>query len=216
MGQGPADPYQAPNQAQYQPPYGAPYVAPNEPPYQTPYQGPFVPPAYTGRGSSGSARVLAAARADWGGDPDAVGLLILLHQFDWFSGRIFEFSWPILLIGLGVWLIVRRLSETKGSSQENSKEGNHESLHSNSPIACAGILAVGWRDCTAGRGQCFELGPVLPLFLILAGVLLLAERAAWRRRGILLMRALRGKAQRQARTGRAANAGHRDRAARTA
>jgi putative Mn2+ efflux pump MntP len=53
----------------------------------------------------------------------AVGLLILLHQFDWFSGRIFEFSWPILLIGLGVWLMVRRLSETKGSSQQNSKEG---------------------------------------------------------------------------------------------
>jgi putative Mn2+ efflux pump MntP len=53
----------------------------------------------------------------------ALGLLFLLHQVDWFSGRIFEFSWPILLIGLGVWLIVRRLNETKGNSQENSKEG---------------------------------------------------------------------------------------------
>jgi putative Mn2+ efflux pump MntP len=53
----------------------------------------------------------------------ALGLLILLHQLDWFSGRIFEYSWPVVLIGLGVWLMVRRLSETKGSSQENSKEG---------------------------------------------------------------------------------------------
>ena len=124
MGQGPADPYQAPNQAQYQPPYGAPYVAPNEPPYQTPYQGPFVPPAYTGPGVPPVPPVFWRRREPIGAVIlIAVGLLILLHQFDWFSGRIFEFSWPILLIGLGVWLIVRRLSETKGSSQENSKEG---------------------------------------------------------------------------------------------
>jgi hypothetical protein len=104
---GTAATYQAPNQAQYQPPYEAPF--------QTPYQGPFVPPVppvFWRRREPIGAVILIA-----------VGLLILLHQFDWFSGRIFEFSWPILLIGLGVWLMVRRLSETKGSSQQNSKEG---------------------------------------------------------------------------------------------
>ena len=51
----------------------------------------------------------------------ALGVLFLLGQFDWFSGRVFEFSWPLLLIGLGVWLIVRRLQETKGSSQGGPK-----------------------------------------------------------------------------------------------
>jgi putative Mn2+ efflux pump MntP len=53
----------------------------------------------------------------------ALGVLFLLGHFDWFSGRVLEFTWPILLIGLGVWLIVRRLSETKGSSQANSQGG---------------------------------------------------------------------------------------------
>ena len=123
-GTGPAGSYQPPNQAQYQPPYGVPYGAPNEAPYQTPYQGPYVPPGYTGPGVPPVPPVFWRRREPIGAVIlIALGLLILLHQVDWFSGRIFEFSWPILIIGLGVWLIVRRLNETKGSSQENSKEG---------------------------------------------------------------------------------------------
>jgi hypothetical protein len=39
----------------------------------------------------------------------ALGVLFLLGQFDWFSWHWFHFSWPLLLIGLGVWQIVRRL-----------------------------------------------------------------------------------------------------------
>jgi len=116
VGTVPADPYQAPNQAQYQPP--------NEVPYQTPYQGPYVPPGYAGPGVPPVPPVFWRRREPIGAVIlIALGLLILLHQFDWFSGRVFEFSWPVLLIGLGVWLMVRRLSETKGNSQENSKEG---------------------------------------------------------------------------------------------
>jgi len=40
-----------------------------------------------------------------------MGLLFLLGQFDWFNGRMFEFTWPVLLIGLGGWLIVRRMHD---------------------------------------------------------------------------------------------------------
>jgi hypothetical protein len=39
----------------------------------------------------------------------ALGVLFLLGQFDWFSWHWFHFSWPLVLIGLGVWMIVRRL-----------------------------------------------------------------------------------------------------------
>jgi hypothetical protein len=46
-----------------------------------------------------------------------LGLLFLLGQLDIFSGRVLEFAWPVLLIGLGVWLIVRRLGETQGGSK---------------------------------------------------------------------------------------------------
>ena len=48
---------------------------------------------------------------------DHLGLLFLLGQLDIFSGRLIEFTWPVLLIGLGVWLIVRRLGESQGGSK---------------------------------------------------------------------------------------------------
>jgi hypothetical protein len=43
--------------------------------------------------------------------------LFLLGQLDFFNGRLFEYTWPLLLIGLGVWLIVRRLGETQGGQK---------------------------------------------------------------------------------------------------
>jgi hypothetical protein len=46
-----------------------------------------------------------------------LGLLFLLGQLDIFSGRLVEFTWPVLLIGLGAWLIVRRLGESQGGSK---------------------------------------------------------------------------------------------------
>jgi uncharacterized membrane protein len=68
-------------------------------------------------------------------------------------------------------------------------------------LLLVGVIALLDEANVLSWGQCW------PLFLILAGVLLLAERAA-------LATAARPNARRG--TGRAANAGHRDRAARTA
>ena len=42
-----------------------------------------------------------------------LGLMFLIGQLDDIGGRIFEFTWPLLLIGLGVWLIVRRMGEIR-------------------------------------------------------------------------------------------------------
>jgi hypothetical protein len=44
----------------------------------------------------------------------ALGALFLLGQLDVFHGRLIEYSWPVFLIGLGVWLVVRRLGESQG------------------------------------------------------------------------------------------------------
>ena len=110
-------PNQAPNQAQYEPPY--------QTPYQTPYQGPNVPPGYAGPDFPPVPPVYWRRKEPIGAIIlIALGVLFLLGHFDWFSGRVFEFTWPILLIGLGVWLMVRRLSETKASSQGNSRTGS--------------------------------------------------------------------------------------------
>jgi hypothetical protein len=43
--------------------------------------------------------------------------LFLLGQLDWFSSRVFEYIWPLGLIALGAWLIVRRISDSKGVSK---------------------------------------------------------------------------------------------------
>jgi putative Mn2+ efflux pump MntP len=47
----------------------------------------------------------------------AIGMLFLLSQLDIFHGRLIEFIWPVFLIGIGAWLIVRRLGETQGGSK---------------------------------------------------------------------------------------------------
>jgi len=44
----------------------------------------------------------------------ALGILLLLGQFDLLSGRVFEVSWPLMLIALGIFLIVRRMQGSQG------------------------------------------------------------------------------------------------------
>jgi TM2 domain-containing membrane protein YozV len=125
-GAGPAGTDQTPDQAQYQPPYDVPF----QPTYQgsnvgsnmCSNQDPNVPPGYAGPGFPPVPSVYWRRKEPIGAIVlIALGLLFLLGHFDWFSGRMFEFTWPVLLIGLGVWLIVRRLSETKRISEGNSQ-----------------------------------------------------------------------------------------------
>lgn len=104
----PSGSYKAANQAASQAPYQAPYQGP----YQTPFVPPIPPvqpvppPTHWRRKEPIGAIVLIA-----------LGVLFLLGRLDWFSGRVFEFSWPVLLIGLGVWLIVRRMQDSHAGSQ---------------------------------------------------------------------------------------------------
>jgi hypothetical protein len=44
----------------------------------------------------------------------ALGILFLLAQLDVFHGHLLEFTWPLFLIALGAWLIVRRLGDSQG------------------------------------------------------------------------------------------------------
>jgi hypothetical protein len=111
--------WQAQSTAGYQPLY-------QQTPYQTPYQGPYTPPA-AGPVDPGMPPVPPIPPVPPMGwrrrEPIGaivligLGLLFLLGQLDIFSGRLVEFTWPVLLIGLGVWLIVRRLGETQGGSK---------------------------------------------------------------------------------------------------
>jgi len=115
----PPPPYGTPPQA----PYGAPYQSPYQPPYQAPYQAPPYTPAASAVDPS-APPVPPPHQAYWRRKEPigaivliALGLLFLLGQLDEIGGRIFEFSWPLLLIGLGVWLVVRRMGETQGGQK---------------------------------------------------------------------------------------------------
>ena len=101
------------------------YQAPNPGPYQTyePYQASFVPPAagYADPAAAPQPPVppMAWRRKEPIGAIVLIGLgfLFLLGQLDIFSGRLFDFTWPLLLIGLGVWLIIRRIGHEQGGSR---------------------------------------------------------------------------------------------------
>jgi len=45
------------------------------------------------------------------------GVILLLNQMGFMAGRFFHFLWPLVFIGLGAWLIVRRIGDTKGGAQ---------------------------------------------------------------------------------------------------
>lgn len=113
-------------QGQSAPPAG--YQAPpyQQPPYQSTYQGPYTPPAagFTNPGVPPVPPIPPVPPMGWRRKEPigaivliGLGILFLLGQLDIFSARIIEFTWPVLLIGLGVWLIVRRLEESKGDSK---------------------------------------------------------------------------------------------------
>jgi len=114
-----------PYQTGYQPPYSAPYQAPaaggyTPPPY-TPVSGfsdpgappappippvPPVPPLHWKRKEPIGALILVG-----------FGLILLLNQMGIVAERFVHFMWPLIFIGLGAWLIVRRLGDSKGGPQ---------------------------------------------------------------------------------------------------
>jgi TM2 domain-containing membrane protein YozV len=111
-GPNPAPGYQPPYQAQYQAPYqgfappASGFTDPGVPPIPPVPPVPPVPPMSWRRREPIGAIVLIG-----------LGVLFLLGQLDIFSGRLVHFFWPLLLIGLGVWLIVRRIEDSKGGPQ---------------------------------------------------------------------------------------------------
>ncbi|HVC46028.1 MAG TPA: B-box zinc finger protein [Terracidiphilus sp.] len=45
------------------------------------------------------------------------GLILLLNQMGWVTRQMLGYLWPLVFIGFGVWLIVRRMGDAKGGSQ---------------------------------------------------------------------------------------------------
>ncbi|MGO9775085.1 MAG: B-box zinc finger protein [Terracidiphilus sp.] len=95
-----------PAPAGYQPPVAGESQPPSQAPSQGQYQAP-IPPMPPPMGWGNRVPVGAIVLI-------ALGMLFLLGQLDVFHGRFMEFAWPLMLIALGVWLIVRRFEESQG------------------------------------------------------------------------------------------------------
>jgi hypothetical protein len=112
QGTGWQSPYAGPGQVPGQAPGQVPSQDPGPYPGQYPPQGqgypgfppmPPGPPIYWRRKEPIGAVILIG-----------LGLCFLLGQLDVFSGRVFEFAWPLMLIGLGLWMVVRHMQGTQG------------------------------------------------------------------------------------------------------
>jgi len=100
----------------YQPPF-------QQAPGPDAYQAPFTPPAagFTDSGLPPMPPVPPVSPHGWQSREPigaivliGLGILFLLGQLDVFHGRLMEFAWPILLIALGLWLMIRRLGDSQG------------------------------------------------------------------------------------------------------
>ena len=113
---GPPGGYAPPYAAAPPPPYGAPYQAPpyQAPPYQAPPFTPVTDPSAPGVPPPPPQALWRRKEPIGAIVLIGLGVLFLLGQIDEIGGVIFKFTWPVLLIGLGVWLVVRRMGETQG------------------------------------------------------------------------------------------------------
>ncbi len=86
------------------PPYQAPYQGPYQGPYQSPYPGGFVPP------------VIPPPLAPWQRKEPIAAIVLIALGLIFLLGEM-RFAFPLILIGLGVWLIVRHLGDSQGGSK---------------------------------------------------------------------------------------------------
>jgi TM2 domain-containing membrane protein YozV len=45
------------------------------------------------------------------------GIILLLHQMGYMAERFVHYLWPLIFIGIGAWLIVRRVGDSNGGTQ---------------------------------------------------------------------------------------------------
>ena len=94
--------YQPPQQTQYSEPFTGEYPPGSVPPIPPIPPIPPLPPYNWRRREPVWAIVMIA-----------LGIIFLLQSMG-FVEHLFRYSWPVLLIGIGVWLIVRRVGYTQG------------------------------------------------------------------------------------------------------
>jgi hypothetical protein len=165
-----ADPYQVPPSGAHMPPYGyGPYTAP---PYNPTFNANYVPPM------PGDPGYIAPPSRFPGGAVWLIGLgtLFLLSTTGIFNGIEGGVLVGLLLIGLGVWLFLRRVIDG-GSAADPASPGYglriFRAARSSLWLVLLGVLFL------LSELHILSWHRSWPLIIIAAGVMALLERVAW-------------------------------------
>ncbi|QNI37448.1 B-box zinc finger protein [Edaphobacter albus] len=173
----PAAPY-TPPAASYPPP-GATWGAPADTftggsPYNTPYSAPYVvtPPAFDP--NAGYPRNRFPAGAIW---LIGLGALFLVGNVGLFHGFPVQRLFPFFLIGLGVWLFVHKMTSMGGTLADDGtafyRVRLFTALRGSIWVILVGVLFL------LSSFDILSWGRSWPLFIIVAGVMILAEKTMY-------------------------------------
>ena len=104
------------------PPYSAPYSSTwtgseyQPPPYSAPFVGAYPPGSMPPIPPVPPPNMWRRREPIWAIVMIVLGLIFLLQSMG-FVSDIFAHAWPVLLIGIGVWLIIRRIGNFQGGSK---------------------------------------------------------------------------------------------------
>ena len=101
-----------------------------------------------------------------------IGLLLLLHTLGVFEEEWIGRAWPLIIIGVGAWLLYRRTPRSAAGRRLMNTWLLIRRLRGPAFLIMFGITAL------LNQWDVLSFGRSWPLYLILAGVLGLAERAA--------------------------------------
>ncbi|WP_263408179.1 B-box zinc finger protein [Terriglobus tenax] len=172
---GPVDPSAIPVDPVVPPPPPAGWSAPYTPPVN-PYAAPPVPPmpsAYDPNWQPAPANRFPAG-AVW---LIGLGLVFLVGNTGILGGMSMRYLWPFLLIGFGIWIFVRKMTDAGMSLGDDGTPGYRlrvlRALRGSVWIIVAGVLFL------LNETHALSWGHSWPIFLIVVGVLAIAERAAY-------------------------------------
>ncbi len=172
----PEEAYASPSQPPFsaEPPYAAAgsQAYPGNPQYAAapPYTGPFAPdsltPPATGRGLPTGAFVLIG-----------LGAFFLLANTGRFGGLAIQWFVPFVLVGIGIWIFVRRMTNTGLSLSDDGSAAYRFRLYTALRGALWPILVglLFFLDLT----RILPWGRSWPLFIVVAGVTALLKRGAY-------------------------------------
>lgn len=163
-----------PPPANYPPPgatWGAPADSYTGSPYNAPYTGPYVPPTYDPNAVPPPARNRFPVGAVW---LIGLGLIFWIGNSGFFHGFPADQVFSLFMIGLGVWLFVHKMTSAGGTLADDGTALYRirllGAIRGSVWVVLTGVMFL------LSSLHILSWGKSWPLFIIVAGLMILAER----------------------------------------